>query len=400
MTGARRSLFRVLAIGAGAVLALAACSSNNNNNTNSTDTGGTYKWGIDAELSGTLSFYGQSISDGVNAYVDQVNAGGGINGHKIEVTSLDNAGDQSRAAANATQLATVNQVNAIFGHTLSANCSAAQPIAERYKIPMACLSIAAASPWLYALGPDNTRSADALFATAKKVSNKANPKVAFVYLNTLTDIALSKTIAAKASGAGITLATSQQLDLTKPDVNSQVAQVVSSAPDVVLISTTGPSMLSVLKGVRAGSVNAPFVWLDGTSNLGSLAQSTDEGVYAFNVWQQADPASTDTGVKEFISAITPKLKNGVTATTLNGGEYITGYATARAFGEALKTCGYPCSGEKLKGELDKVSLALPGLLPSFAYSAGDHYPYKNWYVYHVVGTKTTLIDTQPASASS
>jgi ABC-type branched-subunit amino acid transport system substrate-binding protein len=399
MTGARRSLFRVLAAGAGAVLALAACTTTTNNNATPADTGGTYKWGIDAELSGTLALYGQTISDGVNAYADQVNANGGINGHKIEVTSLDDAGDQSRAAANATQLATVNNVNAVFGHALSANCAAAQPITERYKIPMACLSIAAASPWLYALGPDNSRAASSLFASTKKVTGRTNPKVAFVYLNTLTDIALSKAVASTAGAAGITVATTQQLDLTKSDVSSQVAQVVASAPDAVIISTTGPQMLSVLKGVRAANVNAPFIWLDGTSNLGSLAQSTDQNVYAFTVFQLADPASADAGVKEFVTAITPKMKNGVTAATLNGGEYVTGYATAKAFGEALKTCGYPCSGEKLKGELDKVSVALAGLVPTFAYSANDHYPYRNWYVYHVVGTTTTLFDTVPAAAS-
>src|SRR5215471_4871043 len=204
MAVARRRLSRVFTVGIGAVLALAACSSNTPSS--STDTGGTYKWGLDVELSGSVAFYGQSIADGVNAYVDQVNASGGINGHKIEVTSLDSGGDQARAAANATQLATVNQVNAIFGNTLSANCTSATPVAERNKIPMACLSVAAASPYVFSLGPDNTRAADALFSSAKKVSGKANPKVAFVYLNTLTDIALSKTVASKASAAGVTVA--------------------------------------------------------------------------------------------------------------------------------------------------------------------------------------------------
>ena len=393
MAVARRRLSRVFTIGIGAVLALAACSSNT---PESTDTGGTYKWGLDVELSGSVAFYGQSIADGVNAYVEQVNAKGGINGHKIEVTSLDSGGDQARSAANATQLATVNQVNAIFGNTLSANCTAATPIVERNKIPMACLSVATANPYVFSLGADNTRAADALFASAKKVTSKSNPKAAFVYLNTLTDIALSKTVAAKAGAAGVTIATTQQLDITKADVSAQVAEVVKSAPDVVLISTTGPSFVTFLKGVRAGSVAAPFVWVDGSSNLGSLAQSTDEGVYAFNVWQIADPASSESAVKEFVAAVTPKIKGEVNASSLNAGEYIPGYVTARAFGEALKTCGYPCSGEKLKGELEKVNLSLPGLLPSFGYTATDHYPYKNWYVYKVVGTKTTLTDTLPA----
>jgi len=393
----RRKSFRMLVVGVGAVLGLAACGGDGTPDAG--DSAGTYHWGIDAELSGALSFYGQTISDGVSAYVEQVNAGGGINGHKIELTSLDNAGEQSRAAANATQLATVNNVNAIFGHTLSANCSAAQPIVERYKIPMACLSLAAPSRYLFSMGPDNARAADALFSSAKKVTNKANPKAAFVYLNTLTDLALAKSVSAKAGSSGVTIATAQEIDLKATSVSGQVAAVVASAPDVILISHTGPGLVSVLKSVRAAGITAPLVWVDGSANLGSLAQSTDEGVYALNIWQMADPVSTESGVKDFVTAITPKLKNGVSASTLNGGDLIAGYVTAQAFGAALKTCGYPCTGEKLTTELEKVNLSLPGLVPNFKYVTNDHYPYKNWYLYHVVGTTTTLVDTLAASGS-
>ena len=393
----RRKSFRMLVAGAGAVLGLAACGGNA-----TTDTGaaaGAYNWGIDAELSGTLSFYGLTIADGVTAYVDQVNAGGGINGHQIKLTSLDDAGDQSRAAANATQLATVNNVNAVFGHTLSANCSAAQPIMERYKIPMACLSLAAASPYLFSMGPDNSRAADALFSSAKKITGKATPKAAFVYLNTLTDLALAKSVRAKAGASGVTVATTQEIDLKSTDVSGQVAAVVASAPDVILISHTGPGLVSFLKSVRAAGMTAPLVWVDGSANLGSLAQSTDTGVYALNIWQTADPNSTESGVRDFVKAITPKLKNGVSASALNGGDLIAGYVTAHAFGEALRTCGYPCPGAKLATELEKVNLSLPGLVPSFTYAADDHYPYKQWYLYHVVGTTTTLVDTLAAGVA-
>jgi len=390
-------MVRMMAAGAVAVLALSACGGNDAGSGDSAE-GGTYNWGVDSELSGNLSFYGASIRDGVAAYVEQVNAQGGINGHKIELTALDNAGEQSRAAANATQLATANKVNAIFGYSVSASCAAVQPIAERYKVPTACLSVAEHSPYIYNLGADNARAADAMFAAAKEVTGKPNPKAAVVHLNTLTGIALAKDMQAKAASSGVTVATTQEIDLRSTDTSGPVAQVVAAQPDVVLISQTGPGLLSILKGVRAAGVKAPFVWVDGTANFGSLAQSTDEGVYAFNIWQMADPASTEAGVKEYIEAITPKLKDGVTAQSVNAGEYVAGYATARAFGEALKACGYPCSGEQLKAQLDKVSISLPGLLPEFGYTADDHYPYKNWYLYHIVGTKTELVSTIPATA--
>jgi hypothetical protein len=159
-------------------------------------------------LSGAVSHYGLSIQQGVEAYVGQVNAAGGINGHKIKLTSLDSAGNQSQAAADATQLASADQVDAIFGNALSSDCTGAQSAADRYQVPLACLSV--------------------------------------------------------------------------------------DTPD-------------------------PYV---------------------------------------------------------------------------------PCSGAQLKTALEKLNVSLPGLVASYAFTSSNHYPYTSWYVYHAVGTKTTLIDTLPAGTGT
>lgn len=386
----RRQRIRLLAAVSGVVLTLTACGGS----TGSSDAG-MYNWGVDAELSGVMSFIGQSIADGVGAYVDHVNAEGGINGHKIKLTVLDDGGDQSRAAANATQLATVDGVNAIFGHALSANCSAAQPIAERNRIPMACLSVAATSPYVFNMGPDNARAAETLFAAAKKVTGKSKPTAAFVYLNTLTTIALSKSVSAKAPAAGVDVTTSQQIELTATDVSGPVARIADNEPDVVLMSNTGPGFASFLKAARAAGITAPFVWLDGTANLASLVESRDQGVYAFTIHELVEPAATDAAAKDYVSAITPRLKDGVSATTLNSGEGVPGYMAARAFGEALRGCGFPCDGEKLKAELEKLDIELPGLVSKYGYTPENHYPFKEWYLYHVVGTRATLVESLP-----
>jgi branched-chain amino acid transport system substrate-binding protein len=397
MTGARRRSLPILAAGAAAVLAFAGCSNNNSNTPGADDPDGVYNWGVDVELSGSLSYYGLSIEDGIAAYVDQVNAQGGINGHKIQLTSLDSAGEAARSAANATQLVTVNKVNAIFGHSLSSNCAAAQPIAERYKVPMACLSVAEPSPWLFNLGPDNAGAAPALYAAAKKVTGKANPTAALVYLNTLTDIALAKTVDETAEAAGVKIVTSQEIDLRAGDQSGQIAATIAANPDVILISHTGPGVVTFLRAVRAANLTAPLVWLDGTAQLGSLAEENDDAVYGMSVFQLADPNSTEPAVQEFVKAITPYLDGAVTAAALNNGEYITAYATAAAFGEALKACGWPCSGEQLRDEVEKISVSLPGLVPNFVYTPDNHYPFKEWYLYQVKGSETTLVETLPGS---
>ncbi|MFI0350089.1 ABC transporter substrate-binding protein [Actinomadura sp. 9N407] len=388
-----RAVLKALALAGTGALVLAACGGGTG------ASGGEYNWGINAELSGATSAYGKTLQQGVEAYVDEVNTAGGINGHKIKLTSLDNGGEQSRSAANATQLATARQVNAIFGHVLSSNCSAAQPIAARNKVPLACVSAAEHHPYVFSIGPDNARAAAPLFEAAKKVTGKSDPKAAFVYLNTLTDLALAKEVKAKAAGAGVGLATAQEVDLMSADYSSQTAKVVEAEPDVILISHTGPGLLSVLKGVRAAGIKAPVVWLDGTANLASLASSTDKDVYAMTVYSLVEPGATAEGAKAYNDAIKSKIKDASTMMGLNDGEAVMGYLSARAFGEALKTCGYPCSGEQLKAQLEKLRTSIPGIVDAFGYTAGDHYPFKNWYLYNVAGSKATLTQTLAAGSS-
>lgn len=394
MPRSRGIALKSLALAGTGALVLAACGDSGG------ASGGEYNWGINAELSGATSAYGRTLQQGVQAYVDEVNAGGGINGHKIKLTALDNGGEQSRAAANTTQLATARRASVVFGNVLSSNCSAAQPIAVRNKVPLACISVAEHNPYVFNIGPDNARAAAPLFEAAKKVTGKSDPKTAFVYLNTLTDLALAKDVQAKASGAGIRLATAQEIDLMSTDYSSQTAKVVAADPDVVLISHTGPGLLSMLKGVRAAGVKAPFVWLDGTANLASLAASTDENVYAMTVYSLVEPGATQEGARAYIDAVTSKIKNSSTLMGLNDGEAVMGYLSARAYGEATKACGYPCSGEQLKARLEKLRTSIPGIVDDFGYTAGDHYPFKNWYLYNVVGSKVTLTKTLASGTSS
>ncbi|SKB06192.1 ABC transporter substrate-binding protein [Aeromicrobium choanae] len=344
-----------------------------------------HAWGINAELSGNVAFYGESLQAGVKAYVDQVNKDGGIDGHEIDLTSVDNAGDSSRSATNATQLITSDEVSAMFGFVLSANCSAATPVVERYTVPLACLSVAESSDYVYNLGPNSARMGGALLEAAKEVSGKDAPKAALVHLNTLTVLALAEAIKEQADGAGVDLVTSQELDLAATDVSPQVAKVVASKPDVVIVSNFGPGFLAVLKAVRSAGLDVPVVWADGTGNLTSLEESTDENVYAMTAYELVDPDNATGVAVDYIDAISPTLKE-VNAVTLNAGYTAMAYITANAFGQATKECGHPCSGKDLAKVLSTETFDMEGLVSDFSYE-GDHYPFSDWYLYQVTGPK-------------
>lgn len=390
---------KILAITLG-VLAIAATGCGGSSSS-SGDAGGTYNWGINAEISGSLAFYGDSIRDGVKAYVDQVNAAGGIAGHKINLTILDNAGDSARAATNQTQLAT-SSVDAIFGNTLSSNCAAAAPISQRYKVPESCLSVDKPGDYVYSFGPNNIQAAGPVLAAAKQLVPGGTPKVASAYVNTLTAIGMGKAIKAQASSAGVDLVADEQINIAGTDFSSTISKIVSAKPDVIVLSGTGPNFLAIMKGVRAAHLDSKFIWVDGTSNLSQVQDVDDPNIYAFAAYNLVDP-NTATGVaKQYVDAVSPSLKT-VDNASLATGNTAVAYLGAAAFGQALKECGYPCSGQQLNAKLANLKADLSPMEPSYSYSDGNHFPFPKWYLYQVkkggVYTPVGSFKTDPAPAS-
>ena len=393
----------VAALTSATAIAIAGCASSSSGGSSTPSphdaSSGAYHWGVDAELSGPISYYGASIANGVAAYVSSVNATGGINGHKIVLTKLDNAGNPSQSSADATELITTDSVDAIFGQTLNTSCDAAEPVVARYQVPMACFSVGIQNPYVFNLGYDNALAGDAMIESAQKITGKSGLSIALMYPTTLTPTELAKSIQAAAPAKGVTIATAQSYNLTATDLSVQIARVVAAKPAAVLFSGTGPSLVSLVKGIRAAGLRAPVVWVDGTGNIGFLATSTDQGIYALNDYEYIPSAGATGAAAQFITAMGTSLGKDPTAPVINGGEAVDGYITAAAFGQALKSCGYPCSGAQLDGAVEKVSLSLDGLEPSFAYTAANHYPYLNWYLYHVTGPAATLLGTYPMSSS-
>ena len=60
--------------------------------------------GQTAGFSGQVAAGVQETTEGARLYLDSVNAKGGVNGQKIELTSLDDGFDPQRAAENARKL--------------------------------------------------------------------------------------------------------------------------------------------------------------------------------------------------------------------------------------------------------------------------------------------------------
>ncbi|EHJ55721.1 hypothetical protein HMPREF9318_02052 [Streptococcus urinalis FB127-CNA-2] len=116
---------------------LAACSSapTGSSNSSGTKVGDTIKVGINLELTGAVSAYGNAEKNGAQLAINEINKDGGVNGKKLKVVTKDNKSDNSEASSVTTSLATESKVNVIVGPATS-GATAAAPNASSAGVPL------------------------------------------------------------------------------------------------------------------------------------------------------------------------------------------------------------------------------------------------------------------------
>jgi len=94
------------------------------------------KVGTILSVTGPAAFLGQDMKDGAQLAVDEINAGGGINGRSIDWLFYDAQSETQRAIGFARRLLTNDKVDIIVGGgSMSGIALAMSPLAEAAKVP-------------------------------------------------------------------------------------------------------------------------------------------------------------------------------------------------------------------------------------------------------------------------
>jgi len=86
-------------------------------------------------LQGGKNEYGMAVMDGINAYLQDVYAKGGVNGRQIVLKTLDDDNKASQAEANARQLIEEDKVFALFGAIEGGPSNAVMKVVNELKVP-------------------------------------------------------------------------------------------------------------------------------------------------------------------------------------------------------------------------------------------------------------------------
>lgn len=301
---------------------LAGCSGGQNSsggNSGGGDAkGDTIKIGANLELSGEVASYGQSISEGMELAIEEINDSGGVDGKKIKVVKVDNKSDNAEAASAATRLTSQENVLAIIGAATSGNTIAQAQIANDTKTILLSPSGTAPNVTENEDGSINeyvfrTSYIDPFQGTvaANFATKELSVKTAAIYSDSASDYAKGLAAAFKETfqKAGGKIVAEESYVAGDTDFRSTLTRIKSANPEFVFIPGYYEEVGLIVKQARESGVTVPLMGADGwdSPTLVDLAgKDALNNTFITNHYSAQDP---DTKIQEFVTKFKEKYKD-------------------------------------------------------------------------------------------
>jgi branched-chain amino acid transport system substrate-binding protein len=351
-------------------------------------TASSIKLGGSYPFSGPASAYG-TIGVAAKAYFEWLNAKGGVNGRKIEFTTLDDGYEPARALQNAKQLVEQNKVFALFNTLGTANNLAIWDYTNQQKVPQVFVATGASAwgadpskhPWTIGWQPDYVSEARVYAEYLKK--NKPNAKVAALYQNDAFGKDLLNGFKSAIQGSGVQVTAAESYEVTDPTVDSQVSKLATSKADVFLDITTpkfGAQAIHRLTEVSWKPLHIlNNVAASKTLVLKPAGLAASKGIVSVSYFK--DPEDTRWANDPAMMEYKAGLKQYAPKADPNEPFNVYGWAAANTMAEALKQMKSP-TRQALMDTIRNMNLNIPLLLPgvSVRTSPTDGYPIQDMQI--------------------
>lgn len=247
----------------------------------------TIKIGAIYSISGGASFLGAPEERALRMRVDEVNKAGGWKGRKLEAVIYDTEGNTGKAAQQMRRLATVDNVDVIFGPSSSGESLATIGLANELKVPVLMHGGAEAitkptTPYVFNTPPSDRIALSGLLAHLKKtgITSVAMLSAADGFgqsgKNVLQEIAPS---------FGIKVLLQEEFNRQDPDITAQVLKARESPADAMIIWSALPAPVIILRAAQSAGYRKPIFtsYGAGTNDLVAQAGGAAEGLYLYSL---------------------------------------------------------------------------------------------------------------------
>ncbi|SFN03773.1 ABC transporter substrate-binding protein [Thermodesulforhabdus norvegica] len=213
-----------------------------------------YKIGAVFSVTGVASFLGEPEKKTAEMVVDQINASGGINGHRVELIVYDDESDATKATLAVKRLIKKDGVSVIIGPTRSGESLAVAPIAEKEQVPL--ISCAASykivTPveerrWIFKTAPSDSHAVERIYEHMK---SKGYKKIAILSVSTGFGASGREELLRYAEQYGLEIVADERYGPKDTDLTAQFTKVRSLEPDAIVNWSIGPTQILAVKTWR------------------------------------------------------------------------------------------------------------------------------------------------------
>jgi branched-chain amino acid transport system substrate-binding protein len=233
-------------------------------------------------VTGPPSFLGEPERNTAKMVVDELNAKGGVKGHKLELVVYDTQGDATKAVQAANRLIKEDKVVAIIGPSTTGETMAVIPVAEKEGIPL--ISCAAGSKitdplkkWVF-----KTAQNDGLAVTKiyEYLAKKRINKVAILTVSDGFGSSGREQLKAHAAKHGIQIVVDDTYGPKDTDMTSQLTKIRGSQAQAIICWGTNPGPAVIAKNVKQLGIKLPLFMSHGVSSKKfiELAGDAAEGI--------------------------------------------------------------------------------------------------------------------------
>ena len=236
-----------------------------------------YKVGAIFAITGPAAWLGTPERNTAKMIEEQVNMGGGINGHPLQIIIEDTVGDPTKTVTAAKKLITKDKVLAIVGPSRSGTTLAVIPIVEEAKVPLVSCAAAEAivlpvKSWVFKTPQKDSDAAIRIYETMKDMEIS---KIAIITGTTGFGDQGRKQLKKLAPDLGITIVADETYDPKDTDMTAQLTKIKAAEAEAVVNWSIVPGQVIVAKNMRQLGMKIPLFQSHGFGNI-KYAQTAGE----------------------------------------------------------------------------------------------------------------------------
>lgn len=305
-------------LAASAALGLTACSTASA--TGGASTNSTVYFGVSAAITGQYAQYGEQFKKAFDLAVEQVNAGGGINGRPVALKYEDSQSDPKQSVAVAQKFVGDSSVVLVFGDYSSAASIPASPLYTSGKLLQygfnnsnpAFTTKGTQYQWSTSITTSATYEWEAEYIKSRGIKS-----VGVTYLNTADwGIPAFNAFKAKAESVGLTITDAEGVLDTSDDYRPSLTKAVGGQPEAFVHIGYGPDAAKLVTQLRAIGYKGTFYGGQDEKSFDGTPDAEGSIIGAQFLETSSTPA-----VADFVKAFKAKYPNEQHVTSFEAGAY-------------------------------------------------------------------------------